>query len=229
MGYFNNVWKKPAKKAASRWKMLLMTTAAESLFIVFVFLILWGIKFALMGSLVALDQQNLDDVNVLMENADRYTSEIKSFITMSISSSIIGLIVFFILYTITRTLIWSWILKVKKTYIRNANIDFVFFVAVIAIITFCILFIKQVYYGYILMPTIIPLMYYSFHCHMRLGSKSIKEVFKKAVSYKLLLMLPHTILLLLLVSLINLAGSNIFILVLQLIALNWFRLFAIEI
>jgi len=176
--------------------------------------------------LLPLTDNDLENKHVFMQNVIAYLAELKGFYIAVVLSVIFLVLLFFVLYALSRTMIWNRILGVKNNYMRNMGIDAILYVAGAVILFLCASFIKPRFYLLVFLFTYFPLLYYSFFCHMNFNKKKVKDVFKSALSLDMLSLLPHTIIMAILYVLLQ---RNLITFILLFIIMNFFRIYAYEV
>lgn len=195
MSYFQDLYIKPVKNTCIKWKEFLLTFGIEICVVLMIyFLFGWGIS-NIASAIEPLADNNLENQTVLASNAFLYASEMESFFNNYYFTITILSVLIFLLYTVSRTIIWSKLLKIKlsvKKYFENLITDVILAVLIVLAYFFVITFIREEIHTIGLIVLWLPLLYYSFLVHLNL-KKDFLERFKiKSSEY--LIILPHTIL-----------------------------------
>ena len=224
MSYFKDLYVNPFFKTNKEWKTIIVTTGIDIVVISILFALLLLSITAIERSGQTLKDNNLENKIELFENAEIYASELESFLS-NFYLIIIGVtILFFIIYSLTRTFIWNKILKIKFNfinYIRNIFIDSLIVGVLIGLFLIIISYMQMNAQEIIIPILLVVMLYYSLFVHLNLR-KDIKKIFKVKLK-NLLLLLPHF----LLFSFIIYTLLNTLIgLVFAIFVFNYFRVFS---
>jgi len=213
---------KPFLDSAKQWKLILYTTLVELGVVFLTFLLYLAAKNVILRFLTPLGDNNLIDLNVMKQEVGTYVAELQNFFLV-VAITVIGvLVIFFIIYTLSRTLIWNKIQNKKNNYLRNMAVEGILYIIGIGILAFCFKFIKPDYYPHYLGLLFLPLLYYSFFCHLNLDKKRIKQVFSSAFSLDLLYLLPHFVILFIIMKILP---AGILSIIFLFIVFNFFRIY----
>ncbi len=232
MGYVDEGYIKPLFKAFKQWKLLLYSMVVDFFLYLFSFGIFYA-TFSIIGYfMLPLNSHDLSDHITFFRDVSLYTTQIENFILVLYVGSIICLLLFLLIYSISRTMIWNKILKIKGNYFRNLLVDGIIFIILLALSYLVIMYLKPEFINGFIVLIMFPILYYLFFCHINLGHKKIKEVFKSALSLDLLYLFPHLIVMLFILvfilSFLFVTGNPLF-LVLLLLWTGFFRIYSKEV
>ncbi|MCB9359502.1 hypothetical protein H6503_06230 [Candidatus Woesearchaeota archaeon] len=225
MGYLNDLYFRPANEIAKDWKRLLAVTVIEAISIVIMYLILTSAYNYLERESQPLADADLSNNTEIMDNVGPYNDFAHQFVSTFYIVGFFAIMFAFIVYTFSRWMIWRILLKKEFTFLKTIAVDFVLFLILLILFSFAIKYVIPEYYSWYIAFAFLPLLYYSFFCHLNLD-KSFKEVFSYAWSVKMFNLLPHVIVAGVIASYLS---ASIYTLVLSLLILNLFRMFAINI
>jgi hypothetical protein len=226
MSYLNEFYLYPLIKAFKRWKTIIYNLFIDLSFLGLCSILAYSLLNVLMKFIEPLGYHDLENYELLTLNLTSYSKELNYFYLALILGSLLFVILIFLLYSFSRTLIWNNIIFTKKYYLRNLAIHAIHFFIGLFILIICISFIEVKYYLHFIIIFFLPWVYYSLYSSMNLGEKKIIDVFRNSWSYHLILLLPHFIIFILIVFFVNINSS---LLILVIIFLNIFRIFIHEV
>ena len=230
MSYFNDFYTIPFRNMLKKWKIFIYTTIIEFIFIG----LLWVLGNFLMKTLdsflLKISDIEMKNGSTFLNNVPSYNVELATFYLSFIIAILVFLVIFFVLYSISRTIIWNWIAKLKNNFMRNMFVDGLLYIIFVLMVYFGIFYVKEQFYAHYIIIIVAPLLYYSFFCHMNYQLKGFNAVMKKSFSRRMLFIMPHllftSMITLLLLLFLPLGYIRIVVLVL---IFNLFRLYAYEI
>ena len=226
MSYILDYHVKPLINAILRWKVLAFSMVIELAFILFSILLGTATLKYISGSLSQLSDNSLYDTVEFLKNVSIYNTEIKNFLFSLVLASIVFFVLFLILYSVSRTIIWNMLLKTSSHYLRNLLIDGIFLSVFFIFLYFILNFIKPKFYLSSSLIIFIPLFYYSFFCHLNYHKNGFSKVLASAFTIKMLHFLPC---LLVIATFFYLLPRHLITTILFFILLNIFRSYTVEI
>jgi hypothetical protein len=226
MSYINDFYINPFLKAAARWRDLLYTFIIEILFFSAVYSF-WSLANSVLNRFsMIISGIELEYSDKFLNTLPSYSADLGTFLMALYLIASAFLLASFILYTISRTVIWQRILAVQMSFIRNALVDLTFFAVLLLLTLFFLMYIKTEVYLLFLILFIFPVLYYSFFCHMNLSKKGYQKPFASALSGKLFYPLPH---LLVMIAVLVMIPKNVFSAIFLLAVFCFYRVYALEI
>lgn len=225
MAYLNQYYLRPFRASLKKWKLLMFSILVELTFIIVFYFTGKTLFSNMMEKLYMLSDNNLTDKFTFLANVADYNLELKAFLLSFYLGGLIFLVIFLILYSLSRTLIWNKVLGTKGNFLRNFKVDLTLYIIFVALAAFMIQYIKQELYFWYFIFLLLPLMYISFVSHLNYRSKGYKNVFRSVFSIQLLLLLPHTLIIFLLSFVIL---RTPLVIIVYFILLNFFRIFSAE-
>jgi hypothetical protein len=225
MTYFNDYYMIPFYNTLKRWKTWIYTSCIDITVILFLYYLIYFFFKLLIRYITPLENHNLLDYDTFILNINNYTQDINLFYTLLIFGSLILLLIIFLTYSFSRTLVWNKIHSIKGNFKRNILVHGIHFFTGFFIIIFCISFIQLDYYIHFLLISFLPWMYYTFFTSLNINKKKISIIFKDIKFYKIILFIPHTFIFILIALFLR---NNLFLLFILLILFNLFRIYGYE-
>lgn len=195
MSYFEELYKEPLKKTFQNWKKIITTFIFEFFIVSIVVMLSFLLEMIIFNLKSKVQDHDFSTEEELFLHAFEYMSEMESFLQGFYIAVSLFVITVFLIYTLSRTLVWSKLLGIKitkKLILRNFSIDFVFAILALLFYLFITNFVRPQLMNIFFILLGVPLLIYSFLVHLNM-KKNFKEVFKINLE-EVLLFFPHIIL-----------------------------------
>ncbi|MFT4304081.1 MAG: hypothetical protein ACMXYG_05930 [Candidatus Woesearchaeota archaeon] len=219
MAYFNDIFLKPAKSSIFKWKRLFLVTLIEILVIIFLFFVYTSAYNHLLDYSRIIESHNLQDSAVVISMVDVYQSEAAQLVARFYVVGFVLLIITFLTYLLSRWVTWMLTIGKKIKFRKFLLLDSIFFFLLLFFLIITIEYVRPEFYMWFLAFFVLPLMYYSFLSHIHID-KTYKDISKNVCSLKTLYILPHTIIVIFIFSLLN---HNLVLLGIAILIINYYR------